>query len=98
MIKIKSLERKRFSIIYDNLQKCAECKNTFGVEKNEVYEGSKRTTSMKYGFVVPLCHTCHKRFHNDREFALKYKRMFQRSYEQEHSHDEFMELIHRNYL
>jgi hypothetical protein len=24
--------------------------------------------------------------------------MFQRAYEQEHSHDEFMELIHRNYL
>ena len=53
---------------------------------------------MKYGFVVPLCKTCHRRFHNDRDFALKYKRMFQKAYEQEHSHDEFMDLIHRNYI
>lgn len=92
-------EKERFSIIYRDLSKCAECGFKTGhIDKNEVFEGSKRDLSMKYGFIVPLCHTCHRKFHNDREFALKYKRMFQRAYEQEHSHDEFMELIHRNYL
>ena len=92
-------EKERFSVIYQDLTKCAECNSKIGhIDKNEVYEGSNRSISIEYGFVVPLCHTCHKRFHNDREFALKYKKMFQRAYEQEHSHDEFMELIHRNYL
>lgn len=97
-MKVKSLERKRYSIIYDDLSKCAECKNTFGIEKNEVYEGSKRITSMKNGFVVPLCQSCHRRFHNDRQFALKYKMMFQRAYELDHSREEFINLIHRSYL
>jgi transposase-like protein len=97
-MKVKSLERKRYSIIYDDLTKCAECKTTFRVEKNEVYEGSKRVASMKNGFVVPLCQSCHSRFHNDRQFALKYKMMFQRAYELEHSREEFLNLIHRSYL
>lgn len=97
-MKKSNLERKRFSIIYSDLTRCAECKSTFAVQKNEVYEGAKRTTSMINGFVVPLCHFCHNRFHNDRQFALKYKKMFQKKYEEEHSHDQFMNLIHRNYL
>lgn len=96
--KSDKLERKRFSIIYNDLTRCAECKSTFAVQKNEVYEGAKRTTSMINGFVVPLCPKHHDMFHSNRAFALKYKRMFQKKYEEEHSHDQFMNLIHRNYL
>ena len=92
-------EKERFSIIYQDLSKCAECGSKIGhIDKNEVYEGSKRNVSMEYGFVVPFCHKCHERFHNDRTFALKYKRMFQIAYEKNHSRNEFLILIHRNYL
>ena len=97
-MKVKSLERKRYSIIFEDLSKCAECKSTFRIEKNEVYEGSKRVASMKHGFVVPFCCECHRRFHNDRLFALKYKKMFQRAFESEHTREEFLSIIHRSYL
>ena len=40
-MKTKTLERKRFSIIYDDLKKCAECKNTFGVEKTKSMKAVK---------------------------------------------------------
>ena len=80
------------------MNKCAECGSKNDVQKNEVFEGAKRGVSMKYGFVVPLCDTCHKRFHNDREFALKYKRLYQEKFEESHSRDEFLKLIHHNYL
>ena len=58
------LERERYSIIYHNLQKCAECGLKNGsfderigtishIDKNEVFEGSYRETSIKNGMIVP---------------------------------------------
>lgn len=92
-------EKERFSILYHDLSKCAECGSKIGhIDKNEVYEGSKRNVSMLNGFVVPFCHNCHERFHNDRVFALKYKRMFQSVYEETHSREDFLNLVHRSYL
>ena len=92
-------EKERFSIIYQDLTKCAVCGSKQGhIDNNEVYEGAKRGVSMKYGFIIPLCYDCHKRFHNDREFALIYKRKFQKEYEKTHSRSEFINIIHRNYL
>lgn len=91
-------QNKRFSIIYRDLSKCAKCGTKNNVELNEVYEGAKRQVSMVNGFVVPLCKTHHKMFHNDREFALVYKKLFQLQYEKEHTRDEFLKLIHHNYL
>lgn len=91
-------QKERFSIIYRNLTICAECGSKNNVQKNEVFEGAKRNVSMQNGFVVPLCDTCHKLFHKNRTFALKYKKMFQAKYEETHAHNDFMKLIHHNYL
>lgn len=94
-------ERNRYSIIYSNLSKCCVegCLTPYyNVSKNEVYEGSKRSASIKHGFVCPLCEEHHRQFHNDRKFALYYKRMFQREFERMHSRDEFLSIIHCNYL
>ena len=96
--KLIEKQNKRFSIIYRNLSICAECKSKNDVAKNEVYEGAKRGVSMTNGFVVPLCRSCHNRFHNDRAFALKFKKMFQAEYEKYHTREEFLNLIHHNYL
>jgi len=91
-------QKERFSIIYHNLSICAYCGSKNDVQKNEVFEGAKRGVSMQNGFIVPFCDPCHKRFHKDRSFALKYKKMFQAKYEETHSHNDFMKLIHHNYL
>ena len=91
-------QSKRFSILNQPLTKCAECGLKNGIELNEVFEGAKRSVSMKHGFVVPLCKKCHERFHNDRSFALKYKRLYQAKYEESHSRADFINLIHHNYL
>lgn len=91
-------QKERFSIINHPLNKCAVCGSKNGVQLNEVYEGAKRSVSMKYGFVVPLCDKHHKKFHNDRSFAIPYKQAYQREFEKTHTHEEFMNLIHHNYL
>lgn len=91
-------EKERYSIIYKDLTKCALCPSKIGIEKNEVYEGAKRGASIKHGFVIPLCEIHHKKFHNNRKFALSIKRQFQEEFEKTHTREEFLSIIHRNYL
>ena len=99
--KLAKLEKNRYSIIYDDLTKCCVPYCTtpyYNVSKNEVYEGGKRIASIKNGFVSIFCEEHHRRFHNDREFALYYKRLFQKEFEKNHTREEFIAIIHRNYL
>ncbi len=91
-------ERERYSIIYQDLTKCAKCPSTELADKNEVFEGAKRNASIKHGFIIPLCTKCHKKFHNNRDFALIIKRQFQEEFEKTHTREEFLSIIHRNYL
>lgn len=91
-------EKERYSIIYDDLSVCCVCGSKSNIEINEVYEGAKRKASIENGFCMPVCHDCHTRFHNDREFALYYKRLFQKEFEKDHTRDDFINLIHCNYL
>lgn len=91
-------QNKRYSIIYPDLKKCAYCGYNRSIELNEVFEGKNRQASMLNGFIVPLCHNCHTMFHNNREFSLYYKKMFQKEYEKSHTREDFIKLIGRNYL
>lgn len=91
-------EKKRFSIIYNDLTKCCVCGTKMGIELNEIFEGAYRQTSIKYGMVAPMCLTCHKRFHNDRLFNLNYKKNFQIQFEELYSHDLFINLFKQDYI
>ena len=96
-IKTKSLENKRISILTNNLNVCVVC----GKPKqhiHEIYFGKNRRNSMIYGFCIPLCLNCHNRIHNNIELDLKYKQLCQKEYEKDHSRDDFMNIIKRNYL
>lgn len=107
--KLNKKEKERFSIIYQDLNKCAECglkhgsfdtiNNTYiKVSKNEVFEGAYRQISIKLGMVCPFCDKCHDRFHNDILFNLKYKVMFQKEYLKNHSIDEFISVFKQDYI
>ena len=93
-------EKERFSIIYSDLTKCCICGSTVGVEKNEIFEGAYRQTSIDYGMVAPMCYkeTCHKRFHNDIMFNLFFKVMFQTEFMKTHSKEEFISIFKQDYI
>ncbi len=91
-------EKERYSIIYHNFTKCCVCGPKSRIEINEVYEGSYRGSSIKYGMVIPLCNLCHKRFHKDRLFALYYKSLFQKEFEKTHSRTEFLSIFKKDYI
>jgi len=96
--KLTKAEKYRFSIIGLEKEKCSYCGSYGAIEVNEVFEGKNRQVSIKNGFCVSLCHRCHQKFHDNREFNLYYKRLFQKEFEKTHSREEFIKLIGRNYL
>ena len=94
--KIKELERKRFSILTNNLEICYLC----GRKKHhlhEVFLGKIRIKSMKYGCVVPLCSDCHYKVHHNIKVDTKLKEKCQKKFEETYN-DNFLEIFRRNYL
>lgn len=96
--KVRQLERKRFSILTDDLNSCFFCL-ALNPQLHEVFFGSKhRQLSMKHGCVVPLCDKCHRQVHSDREYDLALKRLTQQKFEELYSRDEFFNIFGRSYL
>lgn len=93
--KLANLERNRYSIFTDNYKTCYYCGiGRSQLDIHEVYGGSNRQRSMKYGLCVPLCRACHSN-----EYVIQDLRKWcQREYEKKHSRDEFIEIIGKSYL
>jgi hypothetical protein len=95
--KLSQLEKNRFSILTDDLNHCYICKNKRD-NLHEVYEGSKRILSMKYGCVLPLCYQCHVKIHYDRQMALFYKKLTQARFIIVYPNLNFLDIFKINYL
>ena len=91
--KLAKLEKERYSILTNNLEICYICK-TKKEDLHEIYGGRNRKTSIKKGFVVPLCRKCHQ----NNEVLQRLQRKMQRKYEKTHTREEFIKLIGKNYL
>lgn len=99
--KHKKLENERFSIITNDLKSCIVC----GKNKNaihEVFYGSYRLVSIRYGMVIPLCLKHHtmglKSIHNDRQLDLYYKKLAQSIFVKRYSYDLFMKEFKIDYI
>lgn len=95
--KLKELERKRFSILTDNLQCCWLCGER-PVDIHEIYGGSNRQTSMKHGFCVPLCRNHHIEITNNNESNKWLKQICQIKFEMNNNRESFIKIIGKNYL
>lgn len=96
--KLKKLENNRFSIITDNLKICYICKEKPKQDLNEVFEGSNRQMSMKYGLVIPICRECHNKYDLDKELRDTYQKEAQLKFEKIHDHELFMKEFKKNYI
>lgn len=96
--KLQKLENNRFSILTDDLEHCFFC-NQQPVDMHEIYGGANRRISMQNGFCVPLCRKCHEFVTINRKINLVLKKTCQELYQwEEHTKDDFMKLIGKNYL
>lgn len=94
---IRTLERNRKSILTDDLTRCYLC----GKPKNhlhEVFFGKNRINSMKWGCVVPLCASCHRKVHSSWELDHELKKVCQKRFIEVYEGVDFSSIFHRNYL
>ena len=95
--RLQKLEKKRFSILTLELSYCFLC-GASPADLHEIYGAGNRQTSMKNGFVIPLCRRHHQLVHENAELSNMLKKICQQRYEEDHTRDEFIKLIHKNYL
>lgn len=73
-----------------------------GLERHHIYDGPNRMISEENGFTVRLCRRHHRNgpaaVHRNIKAMRYLQEACQRAYEKDHTRDEFMALIGRNYL
>lgn len=83
-------------------KQCYICGAQTGLESHHVLAGvANRKISEKYGFKVWLCHRHHTGADGaqyDKALNLRLKQDAQKAFEKTHSHEEWMQLIRKNYL
>jgi len=83
-------------------KECFMCGTTNNLELHHVIYGTaNRKQSDKYGLVVWLCrdhHTGDRGVHFNKEFDNALKFYAQSTFEESHSHEEWMKIFGRNYL
>lgn len=87
------LERNRFSLFTDNLDKCYFC-NKPKDDLHELLGGRNRTNSMKYGLVLPVC----RKHHNEIQHSTKYKKVAQKKFQKVYPEIDFVDVFKINYL
>lgn len=95
-MKIKTLEKNRYSIITDNMNYCFVCGKP-AQHLHEVIFGKNRVNSMKYGLVIPVCLYCHNFIHSNSDIQLKHKQIAQKKFMEYYDID-FIEVFKKNYL
>lgn len=99
--RLTALQKQRTSIIYHDMSKCAVCGlKAHNIDINEIFMGRNRVNSMKYGLVMPLCRSCHTKYHNDRTMQLHYMKLAQKKYMEHYNASmyDFINIFKRNYL
>lgn len=96
------MSQKAISII-QRVRRCYFCGTTNNLHLHHIFFGwANRKVSDENGFVVWLCAKHHNMssfsVHHDKELDLQLKRDCQAQYEREHTREEFVSLIGKNYL
>ena len=95
--KIAKLERNRKSVFTNDLTKCILCGKP-KEELHEIFAGRNRLNSMRYNFVLPLCHNCHSINQNNSQFNEFWHKKAQLYYEQHlGSRNEFISIFGMDY-
>lgn len=96
--KLAKFERNRFSVFTDT-DYCFMCGSIYQLTWNEIYRGKNRINSMKYGFCLRMCLSCHRLYQDDVDFNEYWHRQAQLYWENNIStREEFLKVFWRNWL
>ena len=95
--KLAKLEKNRFSLFTDNMNKCYFCPN----KKDHIHEifcGRNRQNSMKYGLCLPICESCHSKYQNNFLFNKEWHKKGQAMFSKAYPDLKFEDIFKKNYL
>lgn len=96
--KLAKLERNRFSILTNDLLHCYICKIAYKDDFNEVFGGSNRQKSMKYGLVIPVCRKCHSQYDVNMKLREEIQQKAKVEFFKTHTEEEFLKEFGKNYI
>lgn len=95
--KLAKLEKNRFSLFTDNMNKCYFCPN----KKDHIHEifcGRNRQNSMKFGLTIPLCNYHHQKIHSNPILSNEYKKRGQALFDRAYPDLKFEDIFKKSYL
>ena len=95
--KLAKLEKNRFSLFTDDMNKCYFCSN----KKDHIHEifcGRNRQNSMKYGLCLPICESCHSKYQNNFLFNKEWHKKGQAMFNKTYPDLKFKDIFKKNYL
>lgn len=95
--KLAKLERNRFSIITDDLEHCYICKQAKW-DLHEIFGGSNRQTSMRYGLVIPVCRKCHEMIPKSKTLTENLYKVAKKELKKHYKTENFVQLFGKSYL
>ena len=88
--------------ILQSEKRCYFCNSVAGLERHHVFAGvANRKISEAHGFWIWCCNSCHTGTDGvqyDKKKNLCLKQAAQEAFEMYHTHQEWMDLIRKNYL
>lgn len=88
---MKTKKRKKTNV-------CRLCGNGGQTSHHHVFYGSFRQKSEQLDLVVEVCFECHRKIHDHPSEYEWLKKQYQKDWEELHSHEEWMQIFHRNWL
>lgn len=95
--KLAKLERNRFSIITNELDRCYICKAK-KCDLHEIFGGRNRQASMKYGLVIPVCRKCHEMIPKSKTLTKNLHKVGRKAFEKEYKTENFVQIFGKNYI
>ena len=89
-------EKNRFSLFTSDLNICIVCGKT-KEHLHEVFFGSNRQVSIRYGLVIPVCSKCHRIIHNDSNLQKLWHIRGQEIFEKTYPDLDFVSIFGQNY-
>lgn len=88
--KMAKIEKNRFSIITNNLDKCYFCSRE-KYDLHEAFRGRNRQKSMKWGLVVPVCRICHAEASINKDFNKSLENIAKEIFIKKYGKEKFIE-------
>lgn len=87
------------SVLQATTSECYVCHQKGTLHPHHIFNGALKKKSEKYGFIIYVHDIpCHRKIHDIPNEAIKYKKIAQKKFEEQHTRDEFIKEFKKNYL